>query len=162
MILDKSGKLFGKINIIDLGVILAVLLVVVGVVVRFSGSAGKITTQTTNIEYQVRVQSVREQTVNALQKKGRVTNKKYTDVVGEIKDVQVTPAKQRVVLANGQSKEALLPDRYDCLITIECDGKETKDGYFNSNNEELSTGRDYEIYSKYISTAGTIVSVKTK
>lgn len=162
MIIDKNGKLFGKINIIDLAVILAVIVVAVGVIVRFTGGAGKIVTEGTKIEYTVRVQGVRQYTVDALQKKGIITNKKYTAVVGEIKDVVVTPAKQRAVTANGQLVQAELPERYDCLVTIECDGKESSSGYFNSNNDELSTGRDYEIYSKYVSTNGLITGVKTK
>ena len=39
MIVDKNGRLFGKINIIDAAVIIIVIAVIAGVFVRFTGGA---------------------------------------------------------------------------------------------------------------------------
>ena len=69
MILDKNGKLFGKINIIDVAVILVAIAVVIGVFVRFTGGAGKIVKETKKIEYVVQISGVRGYTVDALEKK---------------------------------------------------------------------------------------------
>lgn len=160
MILDKNGKLFGKINIIDLAVILAAVAVVIGVFVRFTGGAGKLVTETKKIEYVVQVNGVRGYTVDALEKKGVVTDKKYATVVGEIAEVEDIPAVHESTTASGEIKKAPLPDRFDCMVTIVTDGKESDNGYFNSNNEEISVGREYTIHSKYVETSGVIKSVK--
>lgn len=162
MIIDKSGKLFGKLNIIDLFVILAILAVIAGLALRFTGGAGKPLTESSKIEYQVRVENVRQYTVSALQKKGVVTNKKYTAEVGQITNVEVFPAKHPSVTAEGKTVEASMPERYDCVVTIEADGKETSNGYFDSDNNEISTGREQEINSKYVHTTGTVQSIRTK
>lgn len=162
MIIDKSGKLFGKINIIDLAVILAVIAVIAGIAVRFTGGAGKLVTESTKIEYKVCVEGVRKYTVDALQMQGAVTNKKFTAEVGKITSVEVSPAKHRSVTADGKVVMADMPERYDCLVTIEADGKETSGGYFDSDNNEISTGREHEINSKYVHTTGTILGITTK
>lgn len=161
MVLDKNGKLFGKINIIDVAVILIAAAVVVGIFVRFTGGAGKIVTETKKVEYTVQIKGVRGYTVDALREMGQVTDKKYATVVGEITNVEVEDALHESTTASGKIKTVRLPDRYDCLVTIVTDGKESDSGYFNNNNDELSVGRDYNIYSKYVSTSGVIKSVAT-
>ncbi len=160
MILDKNGKLFGKINIIDVAVILVAIAVVIGVFVRFTGGAGKIVKETKKIEYVVQISGVRGYTVDALEKKGLVTDKKYAAVVGEITNVEKEPAIHESTMANGEIKKVSLPEKYDCMVTITTDGKESDNGYFNNNNDEISVGRDYSLYSKYVSTTGVIKSVK--
>lgn len=160
MILDKNGKLFGKINIIDVAVILAAIAVVIGVFVRFTGGAGKLVTETKKIEYVVQINGVRGYTVDALKEQGLVTDKKYAAVVGEITKVEETAATHESTTAAGEIKKTNLPDRFDCLVTITSDGKESDSGYFNSNNDEISVGREYSIYSKYVSTTGVIKSVR--
>lgn len=159
MLLDKNGKLFGKINIIDLCVILLVIAVVIGVFVRFSGGAGKIVTQTKQIEYVVNVKGLRQYGVDAIERMGLVTDKKYSTVVGEITNVDVKEATHQSTTADGVVKDAKLPERFDCEVTIVTNGKEGSNGYFNNNNEELSVGREYQMYSKYVSTTGIIKSV---
>lgn len=162
MIMDKSGKLFGKLNIIDLAVILAVIAVIAGITLRFMGGTSRLVTENTQIEYTVRVKNVRSYTVDALQQKGVVTNKKYTAETGQITNVEVLPATHRSVTAEGKVIEASMPERYDCIVTITANGKETSSGYFDSDNNEISTGREQEINSKYVHTTGTIESIKTK
>ncbi len=159
MIIDKNGRLFGKINIIDVAVILVVIAVIAGVFVRFTGGAGKIVTATKKIEFDVKVEAVRDFTVVALEKKGLVTNKNYDIVTGEITNVETTDATQKATKVDGTLVAAPMEDRYTSVVTIVTDGKESDSGYFDSNNEELAVGREYTIYSKFAKTTGTITRV---
>lgn len=162
MIIDKNGRLFGKVNIIDIAVILAVIAVVLGVFVRFTGGAGKIVTATKKIEFEVKVDGVRSFTVDALNKKGLVTNKNYDIVTGEITNVDTSDCVQKATKTDGTVVEAPLEDRYTSTVTIVTDGKESDAGYFDSNNEEIAVGREYTIYSKFVKTTGTITKIKAE
>ena len=56
-------------------------------------------------------------------KKGNLTDKKSTKVLGRVTDVKVEPTKDMVTTANGKIVEADVPERYTCYVTIEADGK---------------------------------------
>jgi len=159
ILMDKKGKLFGKISIIDIGFILIVIAVVFGAYMRFSSGAGKIVTTPTKFEYVVKVNNVRGFTVDALNKKGNITDKKNEKVLGEIVDVKVEDTHMESVTAEGEVVDTVLPERYTCYVTILSDGKEGENAYFNSQNEEISVGRGVNIVTKYVLTSGTIDKV---
>lgn len=157
--IDKNGKLFGKISIIDICFILALIAVIFGAYMRFSSGVGKIVTTPTEFEYTVKVFNVREFTVNALKQKGLITDKKYETVLGEIIDVRVENAEMESVTTNGEIVDTTLPERFTCYITIRSKGKEGRNGYFNAMNDEISVGRNLNIFTKYVSTTGAIESI---
>lgn len=158
--MEKNGKLFGKLNIIDLGVILVVLIAAVGICVRLFGAPSAAVKSSVDFEYVIRVENIRQFSVEALQKKGTITDKKSKEKIGEIVDIKVEPAEFQSITANGSVVMTKLPERYTCYVTIRSNGKEATDGYFTSDNTELSVGRNFEIYSKNIKTAGNIESIK--
>jgi hypothetical protein len=162
MVVDKNGRLFGKINIIDIAVILVVIAVIAGVFVRFTGGAGKIVTATRKIEFTVEIDGIRDFTVSALERKGVVTDKRYSVVTGEITDVQTTDAEYDSTRSDGKIVRAPMEDRYTSVVTIVTDGKESDSGYFDTNNEEIAVGREYTIYSKYVCTTGVIRTVSVQ
>ncbi len=157
--MDKNGKLFGKLSIIDLGFILIVIAVVIGAYMRFSSGAGKIVTTPTTFEYVIKVSNVRQFTVDALSKKGQITDKKYEKVLGEITDVRIEDAHMESVRADGEVVDTILPERYTCYVTVRSDGKEGENGYFNAQNDEISIGRSMALYTKYVATSGGIESI---
>ena len=63
--LDDRGRLFGKVNIVDLIVLLVIIAVVVFAVVRMTGSSSK----TVPVRVTYVVEAVRQATVSALQAK---------------------------------------------------------------------------------------------
>ncbi len=160
MILDKNGKIGGKINIIDIAVILLIVVVAVGIVVRYKSNITAAVESDKLFEYEVRVSTVREYTVKALEKKGKITDRKSEKALGEIVDVQVGDALFQSTTATGEVIETTLPDRYTCNVTIQARGKESDDGYIMNDTTELSVGRSIDIFSKYVRTSGEIISVK--
>ena len=71
MVMDKNGKLGGKISIIDVMAIVLVVLVAAGIGVRYkSRITGSVKSHET-FEYVIRVSSIRDYTVNALKKPDR-------------------------------------------------------------------------------------------
>ncbi len=160
MILDKNGKIGGKVSIIDVAVILAVLVVIAGLAVRYGSSITNSVQSNEEFEYVLKVQGVRKYTAEALQKKGEITDKKSEKDLGEITDVRVEDATAESVTANGEVIDAPYPDHYTCYVTIRAHGKESDQNYILDDTTELSVGRTIDLYSKYVKTSGLITSVE--
>lgn len=160
MILDKNGKIGGKISIIDIAVILLIIVVAAGITLRYGSKITAAVESDKLFEYEVRVSSVREYTVNALKKKGKITDKKSEKDLGEIVDVRTEDSLFQSTTASGKVIETTLPDRYTCYVTIQARGKESDDNYIMNDTTELSVGRSVDIFSKYVKTSGEILSVK--
>ena len=158
--MDKNGRIKGKFSIIDLAVILLVIAVIAGIAVRFGSGTTKAVTSDVKFRYVMKVNGVREFTVKALEKKGVVTDKKSTQVIGEIESVEVSEARLQSTTADGKIEWSTLPDRYQCLVTIVADGRESEDGYLLNDTNELSVGRNIDLVTKYVKTSGDIVKVE--
>ena len=158
--MDKNGKIGGKVSIIYIGVIILVLAAIVGLGIRFMSNTTTAVTSHERFRYVVKINSVREFTINALQKGGITTDKKSEKTLGEIKNVEVSEAKMQSTTADGKIKWATLPDKYTCMVTIEADGRESEDGYILDDTTELSVGRSVDIITKYVKTSGEIISVE--
>lgn len=158
--MDKNGRIKGKISIIDILVIILLVVVIIGIASRYGSAVTNAVQSDKEFEYVLRVENVRGYTVEALNKKGRITDKKSEKDLGEIIDVKVENAKEQSITANGAVTFAPLPDRYTCYVTIRATGKESDDNYIMADSTELSVGRNIDLYSKYVKTSGDIESVK--
>ena len=157
--MDKNGKIGGKISIIDIGVIVLIIAAAIGLVIRFTSGTTTAVTSNETFRYVVKVNMVREYTVNALQKRGITTDKKAEMLLGEIKDVKVEDSKIQSTTASGKIEWSNLPDKYTCYVTIEAEGRESEDGYILDDTTELSVGRSVDIITKNVKTSGEIISV---
>lgn len=162
MILDKNGKIFGKINIIDLLVILAILAGIIGFGARFASKAAEDVKKKVQFSYVVQVDGVRIYTVDALLKKGIVTDTKTESVVGEITDVEYKPYVESMLTASGERISVEVPDSYSVIVTVNSEGNESDSGYFVGENIELSVGSTMSMTTKYVNTSGRIKSIEKK
>ncbi len=158
--MNKDGKIKGKFNIIDILAIVLVLVVIVGIVWRFGSSVTTAVKSDSEFTYVVKVEGVRDYTIKALEKGGRVTDKNSTMDLGEIVDVSVMPATTISETATGNVISTELPDRYSAMVTIKTYGKESDNSYIAADSNELSVGRTTNIFSKYVHTSGIIMSVE--
>ncbi len=157
--MDKNGKIFGKINIIDLVAILIVVLAVVGITIRFTSIAAENVNQKTNFTYVVEIEDIRMYSVNALKKMGTATDKQG-NVIGEITNVEYDKMQRQLVNENGELVKVTTPLRYVAKVTISAEGKDTDSGYFVGENTELSVGSSITMYTKYSNCSGKIVKVE--
>lgn len=158
--MDKNGKIGGKVSIVDILAILLIAVVIVGIAARYGSGFTNSVKSDKQFEYVLKIESVRQYTVDALKKKGNVTDKKSEKNLGEIVDVEVENATLQSTTASGELKNPELPDRYTCYVTIRATGKESSDNYILDDSTELSVGRNIDLYSKYVKTSGDIKSVK--
>jgi len=111
--LHDRGRLFGKVNIVDLIVLLVIIAVVVFAVVRMTGSSSK----TVPVRVTYVVEAVRQATVSALQAKGDVTDDGGTGL-GKVQDVVVAPTLVEVPTSDGGLKAVESPVFSDVSIVV--------------------------------------------
>lgn len=157
--MDKNGKIKGKFSIIDLFVIILAAVLVAGIAVRYGAKATTAVQSSEEFECVLKVTNVRDFTVKALEKKGVITDKKSEVELGEIIDVEVEDAEFQSTTADGRIITSELPNRYNCKVTIRANGKVSEDAYVMNDSNELSVGRNMDIFSKYVKTSGEIISV---
>lgn len=157
--MNKDGKLFGKINIIDFAAILLVVVAIIGIAFRFVSIAGENVTTKSRFSYTVEIDGVRIYTIKALEKKGTVVDSEGNSV-GEIVDVKYKEKEIQTILDDGQSVMATVPEQYVVEVTIEAEGKESELGYFVGENTELSVGGGIAMHTKYVNSSGRIMNIQ--
>ena len=160
MIINKEGKLFGKISIVDIFVVVAILVAAFVVYTRFIAGNEKVDVKNATIEYQIRVKKVRETTVNALKKGGPITDTQTKEPMGEIVNVETTPVFEEQTLADGSIVLSEVKDRYNVIMTVRTEGSANETGYYTAKNKSLHVNSGFVIANKYAETTGDIVAIK--
>lgn len=157
----KDGKLFGKINLFDFGIILLIIALVIVGALKFrtldrtvdASTPGKIT-------YTVKVNNVREYTWNAYASGDSVYDSSTNVFIGTITNVSATPAKTFSQLQDGKVKKLENPYKYDVVLTVETPGTMTDAGYYANKSIELKVGSEKNIETRYVKTMGKIGSIE--
>ncbi|MCH5213123.1 MAG: DUF4330 domain-containing protein [Oscillospiraceae bacterium] len=162
--MNKDGKIKGKFNIIDLLVIILIIAVIAGIVVRYGSSITRAVKSDEEFEYTVKVESVRQFTIDALQETmdtgSHLTDKKSNLDLGTIIDIKSEDTMIPSQKADGTIVPAPQEGRKTAYVTIRTRGKEADNSYITADSNELSVGGHTEIFSKYVHTSGLITSVK--
>ena len=113
MIINKDGKLFGKISVIDILAVLIIVVLIAGIASRFSGKSNVVVSSGEKIKCTFLVKNVREYTADALKQGGPVYDKTSKEYIGEIVDVKQTEGKFKVNMADGSFKDAVPQEKYN-------------------------------------------------
>lgn len=160
--INREGKLFGKISVIDIAVVLIVVLLAVGIYVKFSGNSKVQVSSGETISCTVLVKNVRMYTINALEKGGPVYDKTTKEYIGDIVDVTYEPGLSQVNMADGTYANIVPEERYNAYVTLEFTGKVSDNGYYTATNKHLGTGTNLVMTSKYSACEGMVDSIQKK
>lgn len=160
MLIDKNGKIGGKVSIIDILAVIVILVAVIGIAFRFVSSPSKSARQRVKLSYVVEINGVREYTVNAINKKGTVIDAKQKCLIGEITEVSSKQQTMEQFDSKGNVVYAEVPNKYSVEVTILSDGKESDSGYFVGNDTVLSVGSDISIATKYVNSSGKVKKIE--
>jgi len=164
MIIDKEGKLFGKVSIIDILFILVIIIGILGVFfVKEKLSDDKVLTDGTNmliqsaqqhdkLEVRLKVKEVRSVTRDAVVVGDDVYIVSNDEKLGTVLRVESTPAKREVLADDGTAYVASVPERYDVTIVVEVNGKQKSEGFYTDFNMHLLYGKEMEIKTSTIQT----------
>ena len=160
MIIDKKGKLFGKVNIIDLCIVVFVILAVFVTVFKFSATPGSTASQSNAVfEYSVKVSDVREFTAKQFEKGDNVYDDESGKYIGKIIDVKITDAKAIGLKSDGTHVESTKPERFDAVLTIETNGTINDTGYFADGVRQISPHSTIILSNNKFKTTGKVEMV---
>ncbi len=160
--IDKNGKLFGKVSIVDLVVVIAVLIAAAGIYVRFFSVPDRTSASDTKFHYTLLAKSIRENSADALEKSIGQPFQLFengTGDMGKLIRVEKTAAQSMIELSDGSVAAAEIPERCDVLLTFEITGKVSEKGYFSSALEDVSAGVFYNIKGKWCAVYGKVQKV---
>lgn len=158
--IDNKGKLFGKVSVIDLIVVVLICLAIFGVYKRFNSEATQIVNSNVKIRYVVKVMDIRMTSVDAIKKMGTTYDSVRNSKIGEIVEVTYEPYSIVVTKSNGELAKAVVPNKYIAYITIETDGKVASSGYLNPLNDVLSMSIDHIVMTKWFKSNGNIKHIQ--
>ena len=159
--MGKNGKLFGKVSIIDLIVILVIVVAVIGIYLRIVATPQVVQVKTEKFSYLVKIDNIREYTVNGLKELGLIYDKETKEDLGEIIEVvSVEKYKETTQDSKGNPIEAESPEKYSVIIRVETNGNVGTNGYYTSSNRLIGVGGDLSVESKYVSTSGTVIEIE--
>lgn len=161
--IDKNGKLFSKISIIDIIIVLAIVLCIGAAFIRFSGILGDNRTQAVDFEYVVKIKQIRDTSAVAVEKGGDVySNLSDASYMGEIISVQAVPNDDYSALIDGTIVETSATDRYDVYATVKASGKQTGTALYTDSGKRIEVGSLEYIATKWVAAEAEIVSVSIK
>lgn len=162
-IIDRNGRLFGKISIIDVIVILAVLVVVLAIYVKTHKPQTGSNVDTTTIVYQMQVDNMPEYMLQAIQKGDQIYDKERSTggSLGTITDIQVSDGTYEAKLSDGTYEVVPAENHYNLLLTIQGEGLIDENGNYLLNRVyNLGVNSSREFNNKYGLFLGRIVSIE--
>ena len=155
--IDKKGRLFGFINIIDLGVLIAILAIIVVGVKRMDGPQVSATINKKGI-VTYEISDIRDITVDSIHVGDPVYHYDKNVYIGEIIKKDVSPYTEETEW-EGQWIKSEVPDKYVVVIEVEADVEEN-DQYYTVGGEQTRVGIQYRMKNKSFASFGTCLGVE--
>lgn len=161
-IIDENGRLFGKISVIDILVIVIVLIAGAALYVKYGVlETTNVAADTVPVTYTVTIAGVRDFTVDSIQPGDLLYDKNGGGgyPVGTITDVAFSNAKKASELADGTLVMGNVEGRYDVVLTVAADGKVSQGRYLVNKTYELNVNSRRTFYTKYSTFEGVISGI---
>jgi hypothetical protein len=160
-IIDSKGRIGGKVSVIDVFVILVVLILIVGLYVKFNKlDATGSSTPTETITYQIEIKEARHYALENLVLGDTIYDSEGQREIGKITAIDSVPSTKTTGLSDGSFANVSVEDRLDITLTVESIGSIEADGhYYLSQTYELNNGAKQSFYTKYYTFTGTIVDI---
>ncbi|MDI6816854.1 MAG: DUF4330 domain-containing protein [Actinomycetota bacterium] len=158
-LIDEKGRLFGRVNLIDVALVISVLVVAALVFVVLRGQ-GKVATvrEDKTVTYTMIVKEIRPD-VAAFIKKGDLVKKQVTmGPIGKVIGIEIKPAEEVLETADGGKALSVSPTEKDAYITVETKGRVGND-IIATGNEVLRVGDRFNIVTKWFMGDAVIIDM---
>ena len=160
-LIDRNGRLFGKISIIDVLVVAVVLFLAVAL--QFKGKQTHTGSSVTEvpITYQVTVNGVRNYVADAIQV-GDVLYDLDMDSsghLGEITAIEVLPPSKMAELHDGTVDFVPAEDSVDLLLSVKAEGLIDNGRYLINRVYDLGLNASRNLYTPYAQFVGSVTSI---
>lgn len=157
-LMDDRGKVFGLINIIDLIILLAVILVASGAYYKFTHKSAQ--GKTVTVEFQVLLPHQRPEVTDSVKVGDKmVQGNSYTNVT--VKDVQIKPGFSVNLDSKGQRVATYDPILKDVYVT-NTGTTVLSSATITMGGQDIREGKEYYVKSRNYEFRGTIMKVEVK
>lgn len=159
--IDEKGRLFGKINIVDLLVILVIVIAAVVLGMKFLGGSGNgaINPTKTHVTYTVLVEGVEPEVYENIQKYIPSTLMASGELLdGQVTAVTAEPHEQKISVSS-TGKSVIVPvddDLLDLTFTIECNVVNTVTTELGT--QEIRVGKTHIVKTDKIELANGVIT----
>lgn len=133
-ILDKRGRVFGRINIIDLLLVLVVAILIVGGVYKLQKMTHIADKGSQAIPLQIEVESVHEGLTSEINIGDVLLNSVTGVEFGKVLSKDIKPHEELVIGKDGKVEFKAIPGLFDVVIDLDSKGKFTNEGILIGNN----------------------------
>lgn len=158
-LMDKKGKIFGLINIIDLAVLLIVAVLIVGGAYRFKQAQTDVVVESQKTIVTVEIGEVRQPTVDAINVGDELYHYDRGQYYGKVIDKQVESFKEPVETDGGKLVAADVPGKFNIILTVEANSTNTKDAIV-IGGEQTRIGTQYRLKNKMVAFFGTVFDIE--
>ncbi|HPW40982.1 MAG TPA: DUF4330 domain-containing protein [Bacillota bacterium] len=156
---DNRGKLFGRINIVDLIIILLIILTAVGGYMFFFGRDSKQTLNTGKVVYDFEITNVNKDFIDAINPGDPIRDNVRGNELGTVVSKSSRGATMlNEDLINGRYIIAEVPDAYDVVITIEGNANITPANII-VGGAEIKVGKKFSIKGKGYANQGFVTKM---
>lgn len=159
--IDENGRLFGKVSIIDVVVVLVVA--ALAVVLSFKQEQTHTGTSIPNdkITFQIQATAVRNYIADAVEVGDLIYDKDYSSggALGTITDIQVLPALRTTQFHDGTFEIVPVADSVTLLLTVEGEGVLTDGSYLINRVYAIGINSARNYYTKYALFTGIVDSI---
>ena len=161
----KNGKIFGKISVIDILVVIVAVLMIKVVYDKYNYSVNGPSTQTVikqEFEYTAKIKKISPKTIDMLKIEDEVYDKTSSTMIGKITDIQYETAKYEFEGNDGKVYLKEYPGKVDVTLKIKTDGT-IKDGEYLANNLiRILIGENKVIKTKYVQIEANIIDINVE
>jgi hypothetical protein len=153
-LIDKKGRLFGKINIIDLFVMLIVVFILVGGFIRIQKNRlGN--EHSKEVEIIVHIEDVRQATLDAIKVGENLNFYDKNTLFGEIVEKRISPYQDAIQTPENTLVLADVPGKYNLDLVVKCDAL-VSDEVVEVSNEHMRIGNKLYLKNRLISIKGYV------
>ena len=161
-IIDKNGRLFGKISVIDLLVVLVVAVLALGLHVK-GDKAGvqKQAAQLQPVTYEITLNTVPNYVADCLREGDELieTDRKEMGVLGTIVHVERTPGVSQTTYMDGTIRETQVENGSNLVLTVEGEGIVEDGRTYLNGSYELGVNANRNFTNRYTVFAGQITHI---
>ena len=156
MIIDEKGKLFGKISVVDILVVLIFAVAIGGFIYKFTaGNDALRITADSPITMTLRIKAIRQFAVDAVDI-GDEIYERNGPILGRVVSVKSDGYRDTFDLNDGTQAYGDVENRYNLYITLESVGRISDDGYFINGSRQVAVGSEIKIRSDKINADSSV------
>ncbi len=158
-IIDDRGRLFGKLSVLDL----LIVIMAAGMVLAFlykqtSEDVQQLVSADDTFYTTVKGVRLREFSVNAVAEGDIMYRQHDSEPLGRVVKIVTEPAMDYMLKTDGTALLAPMEDRFSVYITLECTGSVTDTGYYIGGTTHIAEGNEIILVSNRILLNETKVS----